>query len=42
MDRGSVEIVLSDSESVINEDNLTNENRKKNFKRQSFIKKVDK
>ena len=29
VDRGIVEIVLSDSESVINEDNLTNDNRTK-------------
>ena len=42
LDRGNVKIVLFDSESVINEYNLSHESRKKNLLRGSFIKKLTK
>ena len=42
LDRGNVEIVLSDNERVINDDNLNNECREKKNKRRSFIKIVAK
>ena len=40
VDRGNVEIVLSDSESIINEDNLTNESRNKKTLNDVLLKKL--